>query len=225
MKLFRKVALTVQVILSTGSAAHALQSDSGTGFIGGDNGDSSAIMGGIPAAAGAYPFYTATLGPNMFCGGALIHPDVVLSAAHCYSAWAVGLDVCVGATSRDPSLCSSKPDGPQEVIAVQQIYVHPDYSPNTFGRNDLMLIKLAVPSTMTTLAQLNANHSVPSEESVVKAIGLGRTDGKALPSTLLEVDVTVGDPDTCNRVFYDFDVDYVLCTFGNGIAGVCLGDS
>ena len=232
MKLFRTVSLTAQVLLATTGAIvedASQRSDSGTGFIGGsDNktgGDDSYIVGGNPAVAGAYPFYTATLGPNVFCGGALIHPDVVLSAAHCYSAWAVGLDVCVGATSRDPSRCSSKSEGPQEVIAVQQIYVHPDYSPNLFGPNDLMLIKLVASSTTTTLAQLNTNRSVPTEDSVVKAIGLGRTDGNAAPVTLLEVDVSVGDSATCNRISDNFDPDYVLCTYGNGVAGVCSGDS
>jgi hypothetical protein len=38
------------------------------------------IVGGTAAPAGKYPFYVNTLRP-ILCGGTLIHPDIVLTAA------------------------------------------------------------------------------------------------------------------------------------------------
>lgn len=38
------------------------------------------IVGGTVAPVGKYPFYVNTLRP-ILCGGTLIHPDIVLSAA------------------------------------------------------------------------------------------------------------------------------------------------
>jgi hypothetical protein len=41
------------------------------------------IVGGTAAPAGKYPFYVNTLRP-ILCGGTLIHPDIVLTAARTF---------------------------------------------------------------------------------------------------------------------------------------------
>ena len=40
-------------------------------------------VGGTAATSGTFPFYVNSLQP-ILCGATLIHPDVVLSAAHWY---------------------------------------------------------------------------------------------------------------------------------------------
>jgi len=44
------------------------------------------ILGGVNAAQGAWPWYAAlvdTTNGNIFCGGSLIKPGWILTAAHC----------------------------------------------------------------------------------------------------------------------------------------------
>lgn len=49
------------------------------------------IVGGTNATAGEFPFYVHVLkDPNFLCGGTLIWPDVVLTAASCERAWVGG---------------------------------------------------------------------------------------------------------------------------------------
>jgi hypothetical protein len=56
-------------------------SDSGNGTVQADELDADfRIVGGTAAPAGKYPFYVNTLRP-ILCGGTLIHPDIVLTAA------------------------------------------------------------------------------------------------------------------------------------------------
>jgi len=93
------------------------------------------IVGGTPVNDGDFPSFVFTAGSGL-CGGTLIHPDIVLSAAHCAGEFFDG--VLIGGTKID--------GGSSTYIRVDEEVVHPDYD-NSIENNDIMLIKLSSPST------------------------------------------------------------------------------
>jgi hypothetical protein len=102
------------------------------------------IVGGTPAAAGAYPFMaslqavTAGGAYAHFCGGSLLDREWVLTAAHCVHAPApADFRVVVGATRL------SARDG--EVRQPAEIKIHPDYDGDATHGADVALIRLSAP--------------------------------------------------------------------------------
>ena len=80
------------------------------------------IIGGTPAAPGAYPFHVNSLG-CLFCGGTLIAPDIVLTAAHCIGSFLAGVNI--GGILLDGT-------DAVETLAVDFEYPHPDYVDDGF---------------------------------------------------------------------------------------------
>jgi secreted trypsin-like serine protease len=127
------------------------------------------IIGGQDATAGSYPFFASlTLEGSHSCGGTLIAPDIILSAAHCQ-----GLKQAeVGRSVRtDPN------DIFETFDLIQQIR-HPVYD-NEQYKFDFMILKLDRPaSDQFKPIRLNQNQSLPEigVAEGVKAIGFGVTE-------------------------------------------------
>ncbi|WP_421725098.1 S1 family peptidase [Bauldia sp.] len=100
------------------------------------------VVGGSPAAEGAWPWQVRLLDtrdPNSgFCGGSLIDPQWVLTAAHCL---VVGDGIVERVVVGHGSIYQSK----LKMVDGAMIIVHPDYL--TDNHADLALIKLAEPIT------------------------------------------------------------------------------
>ena len=103
------------------------------------------IVGGEVASAGAWPWQVALVelhdrgggrgaGFRQFCGGSVIAPRWVLTAAHCVDDLRPGdLQVLVGTSDLDRG---------GRFLGVRAIHVHEDYSTATEG-NDIALLRLA----------------------------------------------------------------------------------
>ena len=176
------------------------------------------IVGGTEASLGAYPYFVDM---NVVgCGGALIAPQVVLSAAHCGDGGSeyVNEQVIVGAYEDD----SSSTTGASSVTVEEQ-QNHPNYDGSTM-ENDFMLLKLATPVNIATprlSIATSGGSSDPSAGTTLTVIGVGlTTDGGSTASTLREVDVPVVEANECNDLYGGgIATDVMFC------AGTCRQDS
>jgi secreted trypsin-like serine protease len=164
----------------------------------------SKIVGGTKAADGAYPWMVAiaeksgrNLFDRQFCGGSLIAPDWVLTAAHCMEGevpW--GIEVVAGFTDLEDTSSA-------EVRGVRAIFIHPGYA-DVQGDllNDVALILLDSPITnITPVAYSRSVAPVPIGDPV-RAIGWGDTESSPrFPTELQMVDLSLDSISTARRVY------------------------
>ena len=116
---------------------------------------SQRIVGGTHVKKDTYPWFAyiyykenfyQDLYESQTCGGTLIAPDIVLTAAHCIDndMINVGAAAFVGSFNYE----SDVNDGQYaEFIAVKEIYVHPGYIKWT-ADNDFAILRLSEPSSI-----------------------------------------------------------------------------
>jgi secreted trypsin-like serine protease len=128
----------------------------------------SRIVGGNPAGTDEFKFFASL---DIGCGGSLIAPDIVLTAAHCAG------DIH---TAR---IGSNNIDSGGSLHTVTTQCQHPDYNPKTTA-NDYMLLKLETPVDTDTypVIQLNNNNTVPQVDQMLTVIGFGDTSEGGLGS-------------------------------------------
>lgn len=194
------------------------------------------IVGGTAAPKGEYEFYAWT---TLFgsCGGTLIHPDIILTAAHCECSLFDLSDIRIGGISRDGSDAVDSYIG-YEFVEDLNCKVHPDYDVVT-QTSDIMLLKLPLPSS-APLVQLNLDPAIPKTGDIVTTIGYGDQveSPTATPSEYLKmVDVDIFPDESCEAIYVLGDPtsegkDFFYVSEVNICAGTveggrdsCLGDS
>jgi secreted trypsin-like serine protease len=198
------------------------------------------IVGGTNAANGAYPFMVAVLNatppnPNQaqFCGGSLIAPHWVLTAAHCIVTSADATGIPTGfklAANVDVMLGSNRLENPVTRIRAAQILVHPNYNANSQDY-DMALVKLSSNSSLATIQPL-----LPSEAGLAatgtnaKVIGWGDIGYEAnkYPIDLKEANVPIVNQNTCNSNYQaqgGITARMICAGFAKGGIDSCQGDS
>ena len=171
------------------------------------------IVGGD--IAGSYPaFAKLSSDTDGFCGSTLIHPDILISAAH-----------CDGYVGDNAYLGSNRIDGndADEVIRITEERVHPRYNRDD-DAPDIMLYKLSRPSVAAPVS-INTNQGIPRDDESVRTIGFGlTTDGGDPSNRLLEVDVNVVAFDACNEAYGDLIENDMICAAARG-KDSCQSDS
>ncbi|XP_077110296.1 serine protease 57 [Ranitomeya variabilis] len=184
------------------------------------------IVGGREARIHSRPYMTSLqIRGQHFCGGSLIYPNWVLTAAHCMEDTPVDIiRVVLGAHDL------RNPDRFVQVLNIQESFTHPEYNPTTF-LNDINLLKLNKSANITPSVRnicLPLNNSDVNPGSPCSVAGWGQvTDFGALPRALMETDVNVISRTVCNQLWNQNFVDSMVCAASRGPQrkGFCSGDS
>ena len=155
------------------------------------------IAGGRPAEAGAFPAMVSLQAQwngeyQHYCGGVLIAPQTVLSAAHCFFDYDEPLLAVVGEhdlSRRDPG---------EKRVMVSRIQVHPDYQSRT-EENDLALLHLTK-RVRVPVPDLNHRRLADTGGQQAVILGWGKTARlSGWPDRLMVGEVTLVDSAECQR--------------------------
>jgi chaperonin GroEL len=188
------------------------------------------IVDGRPAPQGAYPWMAAVFPSGSLCGGSVIAPQWILTAAHCVTDNRGQLsvqpgDVEIVVNTNNPTLGG-------EVLSAAEIIVHPSYItvPTT---NDVALIRTNETASVTPVRLAGpGDAALNAPPTVGRVIGYGTTSsGGDTSDQLLEVDVPVVSDSDCTGFYPELIPAAMLCAgspsgdVNNPGPDSCQGDS
>jgi len=187
------------------------------------------IVGGNPVSISDHPYQVSLEvatdpGWVMTCGGTILTPEWIVTAAHCLEYIPNGGSSYVTATS--VSVASGVTTLPAtNYVSADQVHLHPDWDRYTMA-NDIGLIHLGTPVQAGSLPVLDLE-SHPNDEDQLFVTGWGRTSWGGSASDVLR-GVSVWVDDSCGSYpgpsLLPVIDSLMICAGGQG-ADSCQGDS
>ncbi|ADB29843.1 peptidase S1 and S6 chymotrypsin/Hap [Kribbella flavida DSM 17836] len=183
----RAAAIAAVLVLGvSGAATAATQRPADDHQSGRQTADRSLIVGGTLAATSEAPWAVALITSfqpsTQVCGGALVRPNKVITAAHCMTEPPSSFAVVQGRS--DLAM-----DGGR-VAAVSRVWIHPGYN-TQHRRNDFAVLTLARPITGVPLIRLETNPKADRRGVVPTVYGWGETQDTGPSDTFHKLRVPV----------------------------------
>lgn len=158
----------------------------------------SRVISGEVAKPDAWPWHIIMnyMRFMYLCGGALVAPSWIVTAAHCVKGkQTYQLQIELGT--------SDKRKRPDQKRSISKIIIHPDYANHS---SDIALIKLSRPAVMNshvgTVCLPNPDKD-PAVGTKCYVSGFGKTGHPGKPSNvMMQTDLSVIDKQTCHKLNY-----------------------
>ncbi|MEU3888213.1 serine protease [Streptomyces sp. NPDC029041] len=181
------------------------------------------IVGGTTTTTSAYPFVMqiTDASQNQFCGGTLVSPTKVVTAAHCM----------VGETTSSVRVVGGRTylNGTNGTVSrVSKIWIHPSYTTATKGE-DVAVLTLSTAMPYTTAKYVSASQtSVYAAGTTARILGWGTTASNGSSSNQLRTATvpTVSDSSCGSSYGSQFVQSEMVCAgYTSGGVDTCQGDS
>jgi secreted trypsin-like serine protease len=183
------------------------------------------IVNGTPVLPNQYPYMAALFKDTEFrCGGTLIAPDIILTAAHCAEFVNIVQIGRLNFTSLD-SYYELISDEDYEEFRIVGRAVHPEFRPRTLNK-DVALLKLSKESLLEPIP-MNRDSDIPLDGDALIVMGYGKTsESSPLSNKLLQTQVFYMTNEQCRESEYsNKDItSSMMCAAAPG-ADACTGDS
>lgn len=177
------------------------------------------IIGGTPAGVDVWPWAVSIRVSNAhICGGTLISPTLVVTAAHCFNDVRRQSSLVVTAGSKYLSMIDQK-------RSISKIYLHRNYESQRYV-NDIAILILSTPlntkdrSIGFMCLPPSTDRFFPSNDQSVFAIGWGisQVDDRVSSDVLRQVELkTVAtSAETCANSIYNINVQFCAGNPGGG---------
>jgi secreted trypsin-like serine protease len=181
------------------------------------------IVGGTTTTTSAYPFMMqiTDASQNQFCGGTLVSPTKVVTAAHCMVGESTGSVRVVGGRTYL--------NGTNGTVArVSKIWIHPNYTTATRGE-DVAVLTLSTAMPYTTAKYVSSTDtSVYTAGTTARVLGWGTTSQSGSSSNQLRTaTVPIVSDSSCSGSYgSDYVASEMVCAgYSSGGVDTCQGDS
>jgi len=185
----------------------------------------SSIVGGEEAVPHSIPWQVSLrrAADNFhFCGGSVVGPNHVVSAAHCTVIWNDPSEVVVVAGAHN----KVNPDGLEQTVGVSKLTVHENYGDPKQFSNDIAMWELSEPLELDDRVQPVPLPSLEQQsEGHCNVSGWGTLhSGGETPDVLMVVSVPVVTDTVC-KIEYPFSIAESMICAGEQGKDSCQGDS